>query len=63
MQRPKTLHPLYVSRTTRPVTQTADVEVNSASENEGVYPLPEAAGIHRRPAPTKIAPAKAYRII
>ena len=47
-----------VSRTTSPVTHTAEVEVNSAS-NQLTRPGPaEAAGSVSRKLPNKIRPAK-----
>lgn len=43
-----------VSRTIRPVTHTADVEVKKASMSEIEYPDADAAGNHNRNAPPVI---------
>ena len=45
-----------VSFMTRPVTQTADAAVNSASENEDDVPLCEQTGSISRMAPARITP-------
>ena len=47
-----------VSTVARPVTQTAEVAVNSASSNGALSPVALDQGNISRPVPTAIAPAK-----
>ena len=61
---PKADHPVAVSRTMRPVTQTALVAVNSASSNGALSPSLEATGSVRSSAPrsmTRKNPARMSR--
>jgi hypothetical protein len=52
-----------VSCTTRPVTQTADVEVNRASEKGVTTPSAELSGSVRRKVPARIMARKLPMII
>ena len=55
---PNRLKAVPVSTTTRPVTQLADTEVNSASTNARLRPV-AAAGSISKPVPAAISAAKA----
>ena len=52
-----------VSRTTRPVTQTAEVEVNSASNQGTRRPVAEATGSVSNTLPNNISPRKPRAIM
>jgi hypothetical protein len=52
-----------VSRTISPVTQTADVAVNSAQSKDATSPLLEENGSIRRPVPIRMIAAKPMIII
>ena len=56
---PKGLQYVPVSTTARPVTQTAEVLVNSAVRNGAPSPATTANGSIRKPAPTRITTANA----
>lgn len=55
---PNPLHSVAVSRTTNPVTQTADVAVNNASTNRARSPSAEAKGRLSRRVPLRMSTAK-----
>ena len=57
------LHDVTVGITTRPVTQTEVVAVNSASMKAVALPLAELIGIHNKTVPIKIAARKLSIII
>ena len=56
---PKMLHWLQVSRSTRPVTQVADVAVNREVSNPAECLSREAAGRFSSSVPSRIIPRKA----
>ena len=56
---PKPLHWVQVSKSVRPVTQVAEVAVNSAPRKEQPIPLLDAAGVISSSVPIRMIDAKA----